>query len=211
MGAIAIIAVMLLSALGMSAQTRLEIPNEMGNLVRNCVSLRNPANKGNVERDLERDTKWTLMDELAVDKQGECTKGMPVTTLGLNSIGFRVLKLHNGITNSGGRFRDGRDPRYKYSFLEITVRKGATVNYAITGRDGYQLFAVVPQKAGSKFTATVYKGNTAIGKMVSDGGIGYIPVKAKIKKGDALRLSITNTSGANMAFAIINYNSRNNE
>lgn len=205
------IVIMLLSPMAMHAQASLDIPNEMGNLVRNIIDLRSPANKGKVERNLERDTKWTMMDEIAVDKSGECTTKDKVTTLGVNSIGFRILKLHGGATNSGGRFRDGRDPRYKYSFLEITVKKGASVNYNITGRDGYQLFAIVPQNGNASYSAAIYKGNKRIGTEGKKDGVTYIPVKAKIKKNDTFRLSITNNSATNMSFTIINYNSRNNE
>lgn len=149
---------------------------------------------------------WTMMDELALDKNGECTTKEPVDVFGLNDIGFGILKRRGGVTNTGGRFRDGRDPQYKYSFIEITVRKGATVNYQISGREGEQLFAIVPYETDAQFSGTISNGESFL-----DNGICYIRLKQKIKKNDAFTLTLTNLSGKNMAFVLINYNSRNHE
>lgn len=146
------------------------------------------------------------MDELPLDKTGECTTKDAVDVFGLNDMGFGILKRHGGVTNAGGRFRDGRDPRYKYSFIEITVKQGKTVNYPISGREGEQIFAIVPYEKDAKFKASIPHG-----ELFEDNGICYIRLKQGIKKNDAFKLTIKNESGKNMAFALINYNSRNNE
>lgn len=211
MAVIITLLIMMLAPLQMLAQGKAEIPNEMGNLVRSCVSLRSAANKEKVQRELQRDTKWTMMDEIAIDRNGECTTKDRVDMFGLNAIGFRVLKQHGGVTNSGGRFRDGRDPRYKYSFIEITVRKGAKVSYDITGREGSQLFAIIPHTANARFTASLIKKGGKAGAESKKDGVCYISLKDKVKKDDAMRLSISNMSGKNMSFVIINYNSRDHE
>ena len=121
-------------------------------------------------------------------------------------MGFRLIKRHGGVTNAGGRFRDGRDPRYKYSFIEITVKKNATVSYQISGREGEQVFAVVPFEKDARFVASIYKGDS-----FTDNGVCYIRLKQGIKKDNTFTLTLKNESGKNMAFVLINYNSRNNE
>ena len=171
-----------------------------------CIDLRSPANMEKVRKAMSRDMNWTMMDELPIDKKGECTIKQPVDMFGLNDMGFGILKLHGGVTNSGGRFRDGRDPRYKYSFIEVTVRKDASVNYVIDGREGLQMFAVVPFDKGAKFVASIPSSSSFI-----DNGVCYIQLKQPVKKADKFNLSIQNESGKNAAFVIINYNSRKYE
>ena len=205
-----IICMLFLSSLSVSAQNgifdKTAIPNEMVNLVMRCIDLRSPANVEKVRKAMSRDMNWTMMDELPVDKKGECTIKQPVDMFGLNDMGFGILKLHGGVTNSGGRFRDGRDPRYKYSFIEVTVRKDASVNYVIDGREGLQMFAVVPFDKGAKFVASIPSSSSFI-----DNGVCYIRRKQPVKKADKFNWSIKNESGKNAAFVIINYNSRKNE
>lgn len=205
-----IICMLFLSSLSVSAQNgifdKTAIPNEMVNLVMRCIDLRSPANVEKVRKAMSRDMNWTMMDELPVDRKGECTIKQPVDMFGLNDMGFGILKRHGGVTNSGGRFRDGRDPRYKYSFIEVTVRKDASVNYVIDGREGMQMFAVVPFDKGAKFVASIPSSSSFI-----DSGVCYIQLKQPVKKADKFNLSIKNESGKNAAFVIINYNSRKYE
>ena len=182
------------------------IPNEMASLVMRCIDLRLSQNVGKVSKAMDRDMNWTMMDELPLDKNGECTTKDAVDVFGLNDMGFSILKRHGGVTNAGGRFRDGRDPRYKYSFIEITVKQKKEVNYPISGREGEQVFAIVPFEKDAKFKASIPHGES-----FEDNGIYYIRLKQGIKKNDTFRLTIKNESGKNMAFALINYNSRNNE
>lgn len=204
---ILIICMLFLSSLSVSAQNgifdKTAIPNEMVNLVMRCIDLRSPANMEKVRKAMNRDVNWTMMDELPVDKKGECTIKQPVDMFGINDMGFGILKRHGGVTNSGGRFRDGRDPRYKYSFIEVTVRKDASVNYVIDGREGMQMFAIVPFDKGAKFVASIPNS-----KSFMDNGVCYIQPKQPLKKTDKFKLTIKNESGKNAAFVIINYNSR---
>lgn len=182
------------------------IPEELATLVMRCVDLRSAKNIEKVSKAMERDMSWTMMDELPLDKKGECTTADPVDIFGLNDIGFRILKRRGGIANAAGRFRDGRDPRYKYSFIEVTAKKGATVHYKINGREGEQLFAIIPFDEGGQFTASIPNGET-----FTDNGVSYIRLRQRLKKTDSFMLTITNQSKKNMAFGLINYNSRNNE
>lgn len=182
------------------------IPDEMGSLVMRCIDLRSPHNLAKVSKALDRDMSWTMMDELAIDKGGECSTKDIVDMFGLNDIGFSILKRHGGATNAGGRFRDGRDPRYKYSLIEITVKKDASVNYRIDGREGEQVFAIVPFEENARYVASIPQAET-----FTDNGVCYIRLRQALKKNDSFTLTITNNSDKNMSFALINYNSRNNE
>lgn len=182
------------------------IPNEMASLVMRCIDLRSSQNAMKVSKAMDRDMNWTMMDELPLDKNGECTTKDAVDIFGLNDMGFSILKRHGGVTNAGGRFRDGRDPRYKYSFIEITVKQEKTVNYSISGREGEQMFAIVPYEKDAIFEASIPHGES-----FEDNGVFYIRLKQGIKKNDTFKLTIKNESNKNMAFALINYNSRNNE
>ena len=190
------------------AQSQPNIPTEMQKLVDRCIALRQGSNVSNVTRELQRDNQWTLMDEIAIDRKGECTVNDPVTMFGLNDIGFRIFKLHGGVTNQGGRFRDGRDPRYSYSFIEVTVKSQKSVTYDITGREGSQLLAIVPRGNDAKFTATVTRNGETCGTAAVRDGVCYLSIQEKLKTSDTFKLTIQNQSGQNMAFAIINYNSR---
>ena len=182
------------------------IPNEMASLVMRCIDLRSSQNAGKVSKAMDRDMNWTMMDELPLDKNGECTTKDVVDVFGLNDMGFSILKRHGGVTNAGGRFRDGRDPRYKFSFIEVTVKQGKEVHYTISGREGEQVFAIVPYEKDAKYEVSIPHG-----KSFSDNNVCYIQLKKGLKKDDTFILTLKNKSGKNMAFAIINYNSRNNE
>lgn len=202
---------LLLGSINIMAQSqsvfnKTAIPNEMASLVLRCIDLRSQQNVGKVSKAMDRDMNWTMMDELPLDKAGECTTKDAVDVFGINDIGFSILKRHGGVTNAGGRFRDGRDPRYKYSFIEITVKQGKTVHYNINGREGEQLFAIVPFDKNARFEASIPNGKT-----FHDNSVCYIQLKRRLTKNDSFPLTIKNNSGKNMSFVLINYNSRNNE
>ena len=193
-----------------SAQVPQPVPDEMTAIIKRCIDLRQPSNATNVERDFTYDTKWTLMDELDIDRNGECTERDKVFTLGVNRIGYRIAKLNSGVSNAGGRFRNGQDPRYKYSFIEVTAKRGATLGYDITGREGEQVFAVMPGVDAVSFTAKMTLNGKSVGQAKLQDGVMYIFINEAIRTTDILHLAITNSSGQNMSFVIVNYNSRTN-
>lgn len=199
-----LVCLFLLAPMRLMAQ-KFTVPQEMASLVFRCVDLRSPSNAGKVGKALERDISWTMMDELAIDSLGECSTKQSVDMFGLNDLGFSILKRRRGVTNAGGRFRDGRDPRFKYSFIEVTVRSQAEVNYVISGREGEQIFAIVPFDKNAVFEASVSH-QSEYSSFVKD-GVCYIQLKKKFVKTDRFTLTIRNKSGNNGAFAIINYNS----
>lgn len=187
------------------------VTTEMKGFVDRCMELRISANYDKVYDALSDNYKWTLMDEIAKDPN-ECNLES-TTSLGLNDLGYSVLFESRGeVTNTSGRFRDGRDPRYKYSFFEIAVKENASVSYEITGREGFQLFAIVPATAGADFSATVTKDGQPLGDtMKAADGTCYISVREGLLKEDVLRLTISNAQNGKAAYAIINHNTHKYE
>lgn len=192
-----------------AGQERTQVPDELAAIVRRCVLLRSHANSDKVAREFAYDHAWTLMDELPVDKSGECTLKDRVDTFGLNDMGFRLAKSHTGVTNARSRFRNGQDPRYNYSFIEITAKKGSAVSYNITRRQGQQVFVVVPYSPKADFCLTMSRNGKPVGRMEKDNdGAIFLFIDEDVAKDDTLRLTIQNSSGHNQAFVIVNYNSR---
>ena len=190
-------------------QEHTKVPDELAAIVRRCVLLRSQANTDKVAREFAYDHAWTLMDELPVDKAGECSLKNHVETFGLNDIGFRLAKSHNGVTNARSRFRNGQDPRYNYSFIEVTAKKGCAVSYDITRRQGRQVFVVVPYSPKANFRLTMSRNGKSVGRIEKDSnGATYLFIDEAVEKDDTLRLTIQNTSERNQAFVIVNYNSR---
>ena len=188
------------------AQNPVRVTSEMEILVRRCKDLRTPGNVEKVSRELLYDMDWTLMDEIDIDRQGECTDVDLVDMFGINDIGYRIVRRQGGVVNTGGRFRNGQDSRYSYSFIEITVKKGSTVSYEITGRQGLQCFAIVPYEENASFSAKVTKEGKHFSSSIQKDGVCYIQLDEKVGRSDLLNLTVRNGSGKNMAFVIINHN-----
>lgn len=188
------------------AYAQIDVPKEMVTIINRCKSLRTSANANKVSREFLFDKQWTLMDEIDIDRHGECTVKDRVTMFGINDMGYRIAKRQNGVTNMGGRFRNGQDERYKFSFIEITIKKNMSVSYEITGRQGLQQFAVLPYLNTSLFTVSVTKGGKIFGKATIRDGTCYVQLDKKVSKTDRFKLSIQNKTGKNMAFVIVNYN-----
>lgn len=204
MASLLILCLLLLMPQNSHAQT--DIPKEMTTIVERCKLLRTPANQAKVSREFLYDTTWTLMDEIDIDKKGECTIKDKVSTFGINEMGYRIAKRQGGVTNAGGRFRNGQDTRYNYSFIEVTVKKGMSVSYQITGRLGVQQFAILPYQPGAAFSVSVTQAGKPVATTQSKDGVSYVKLKKKVTKNEVFQLSIKNNSGKNMAFVIVNYN-----
>lgn len=189
-----------------TALAQTEVPTEMATIINRCKQLRNSSNINKVSREFLYDMSWTLMDEIDIDRKAECTVKDQVSMFGLNDMGYRIAKRQGGVTNMGGRFRNGQDERYQYSFIEITIKKGMSVNYEITGRQGLQQFAVLPYTNTASFTVSVKKSGMPFGKSMMKDGVCYVQLNWKVAKSDKFLLSIHNGTGKNMAFVIVNHN-----
>ena len=203
---VTVIGLVLMMAFPNVVHAQTDVPKEMTTIINRCKSLRTSANANKVSREFLYDRQWTLMDEIDIDRRGECTVKDKVTMFGVNDIGYRIAKRQNGVTNMGGRFRNGQDERYKFSFIEITIKKNMSVSYEITGRQGLQQFAVLPYHNTSAFTVSVTKGGKIFGKATMKDGTCYVQLDKKVLKSDRFKLLIQNKTGKNMAFVIVNYN-----
>ena len=192
-----------------SQNENFRIPDEMANLVFRCTDLRLPANSEKVEKAMRQDLQWTMMDEIAKDK-GECSPSDKVGTFGLNNILYRVLMARRGATNAGGNFRDGRDTRYKYSLIEVSVKGKREVSYQISGREGVQIFAVIPLNKELPFNASICCEKNSTDSFSKE-GIFYLRLKRGVNRKESIKLTIFNKSGRNASFVIINYNSQGHE
>lgn len=162
--------------------------------------------------DLKNDKSgWTIMDEITPDRNNECK--LTDRTMHWFSIN-RLLTQHAGYddTKVRGEFNNGEDPNFNYSLIERSVKAGATVSYNLKAREGRQLFVIMPfESAQNTFDVEVLRKNARLAKGVRkpDGNIYVeIPQNKKVQKSDVLTLKVKNTSKSNMAFVIINHNTR---
>ena len=196
--------------ISLSGQTgRFEVPDEMANLVFQCADLRSASNTDKVTKALQQDLQWTIMDELP-PHDNECTETDEVGMFGLNDIMPRLLLKRRGVVNTSSKMRDGRDKRFHYSLLEITVKKNSSVSYQIEGRKGEQIFAIVPFDTNTNYKAFIEEGDRQEEGFNAE-KTRYIRLRKKIKETDRIKLTVSNQSDKNAAFIIINYNSQNND
>ena len=160
------------------------------------------------------DKAWTIMDEITPDINNECRlTDKTVRWFALN----RMLTRHMGYeeTKVRGEFNNGEDPNFNYSLIECSVKAKATVSYDLKSREGKQVFVIMPFEtaASAKMEVTVKckgKGWQATGNRHADGNIYVmIPASQKVTARDVLTLSIKNNGSKNMAFVILNHNTRN--
>ena len=190
--------------------TSFPLTDEMRSLVSRCVDLRSRVNIDKVTKAMQEDLQWTMMDELMTSDNTRKTADK-VLQFGMNDIALQLLWKRRGVANAGGNFRDGRDKRFRYSLIEITVKSGGTVNYQFEERQGEQVLAVVPYEKDERYSAYVtYKQKKSDEIFIKD-GVSYLHLKRGLKKGETFMLTLKNESGRNASFILINYNSQNNE
>lgn len=190
--------------------TSFPLTDEMRSLVSRCVDLRSRGNIDKVTKAMQEDLQWTMMDELMTSDNTRKTADK-VLQFGMNDIALQLLWKRRGVANAGGNFRDGRDKRFRYSLIEITIKSGGTVNYQFEERQGEQVLAVVPYEKDERYSAYVtYKQKKSDEIFIKD-GVSYLHLKRGLKKGETFMLTLKNESGRNASFILINYNSQNNE
>lgn len=153
----------------------------------------------------KRDSLWTMMDEIKSSNE-------------YKPIGNNQFKL-NAILNdcSGynkqmvrGDFLNGNDPNYDYSLIERGIKKGCTVSYEMSYREGRQTFVVMPyKKTDGKIEVKAFHNDKPVGETYTDDeGNIHLSINANVKSSDKLRLVITNHNDENMPVVIINHNTR---
>lgn len=183
---------------------------ELSYLITLVKKLRKSPKDNSVITALENDTKWTLMDEIKTDVKNECSalEARRLPKFGLNDIcRIAYQKRNKELLNSGKRFHRGDDPNFKYSMIEITVHKGSTVTYVISGRVGEQLLAIMPYDSKSRLKAEVLP-NTGV-SYSKDGDVQYVKISRDLKSRDTFTLKVTNQDNKDAAFVLFNFNSQN--
>lgn len=178
-------------------------------LTEELIQLRNvkssndaPYNKVVLSWSASGNPKITLMDEIKRDKNKEF-RGEGANKFKMNQIVTHVYKRQNPEMVSKGDYFNSTEKDIFYSAIEKNVKKKSTVTYTLTGHIGDQEFVFVSYNQNSSFSAKV-------------NGIPAKPVKGKkgvlvvtlpdVKKNSTIDFSITNNSGNNESFVILNHN-----
>ena len=149
---------------------------------------------------LKDDERWTLMDELGTDP-AEDTEDK---NIGINDAAYNAYADRYGISYSNGRFLDGRDDTYDICFIEKTIRSGLLATYSIEGRQGQQLFFVVPMEGdGDMLDVSLYAEDERYSARY-DGSMYRIHVRRDLSAQDKLRLCIQNNGAETVSYVIVN-------
>ena len=149
---------------------------------------------------LKDDERWTLMDELATDP-AEDTEDK---NIGINDAAYNAYADRYGISYSNGRFLDGRDDTYDICFIEKTIRSGLLATYSIEGRQGQQLFFVVPMEGdGDMLEVSLYTEEERFSARY-DGSMYRIHVRRDLTAQEKLRLCIQNNGSETVSYVIVN-------
>ena len=149
----------------------------------------------NTFQSLVADTAWTPMNELRDKNGAECPhsdKSLP--RFRLNRMLSKAEQVHQGVAVATNGFMNGQDPRFNYSLYEKSVMAGKRVSYTFSGREGRQVFVVVPYKTSSS-------------QRLSDGTL-VLECTESINTKTPLTLEISNEGSEGMAMVILNHNTR---
>ena len=179
---------------------------ELEKLVRTVLRLRTPGTDKAVKDELSRDEKWTLMSEIGLWSEGECTFEDDYEEFALNHFAVDIAEHRVGKNRSAGLFCNGLDESFNHSFIEKILRPGATVTYQIPGRKGEQEIVLIPLHPGAGLTITVTAGNKEVSSETDKNGC--LRYRFRIEEGETIGLRITNGADRPESVAILNYNSR---
>lgn len=162
---------------------------------------------------LVADTKWTSMSELGVKQKTECLPIDKVPGFKLN----RILSKAEGnrkYVYTHGDMLNGEDERYNYSLYERSVKFGREVTYRLKGREGAQVFVLVPfMGEASQLSGyiTLDDGQQIMFEVEEnvDKGILVACCESSILTRDkSFSITVKNGSQENQSFVIINHNTR---
>ena len=206
-----------LSVAPIQAQS-IKIDKELQSLVDAVVSLRQTdCSKKTVATNaatasLSADEKWTPMDELKDQSNGECLLTKKMARFNLNPIINGILADRVGKNIVPGHYLNGEDSRYNYSIIEKGIKAKKKVKYNFKGRVGEQDFVIIPYNPdlSTNISISIFKGSTNLKPTIQRGNDGciYLHTNTKLKPTDQITLEIENKSDANIAIAILNHNTR---
>lgn len=156
---------------------------------------------------LSSDTKWTPMNETGAFQAGECPPSDRLSGFKLNRALTSVAGKRKYVSSHGDML-NGEDERYDYSLYERSVRAGQTVRYELKGREGNQLFILIP------FTGMGLSGSVTVGdeKPVpfTSGGDGTMMARLHsptLKKNQTVTITVMGGLQS-QAFVLLNHNTR---
>ena len=154
---------------------------------------------------LAADKLWTPMDELGNDRNVECRASERVPGFRLNSALTNAESKERYQTTTGNHL-NGADIRYNYSLFEKTLKAEKSATFSLPQRWGEQVIIIIPFNPQSKIEATANGGDKDF--ISTPSGNGSLKLTGTVDKGKPLNLTITNKSGENISYVILNYNSR---
>lgn len=146
--------------------------------------------------------KITLMDEIQRDKNNEY-RGNGASKFKMNQMVTHVYGRQNTGMVSKGDYFNSTEKDVFYSAIEKNVKAKSTVEYTLTGHVGIQEFVFMSYNPNTGFIASV-NGEPAK-PFPGQKGVLYIKL-SKVNKENEIKFSITNNSGSNESFVILNYN-----
>lgn len=193
------------------AQTGIE-DKELAVLVDVVGMLRESTeeNFNKASRILSDDVKWIPMYETGrVREDLECKASEKVPGFRLNRILSKAYESRKYVSTHGDMV-NGEDARYDYSLYERTLKPMAQVEYHLTGREGKQVFIIIPYNRSKALEATIScAGKKWPGKVEDDGTSIIIRWETDTPSVDMeFVLSVTNGSDSPQSFVIINHNTR---
>ena len=146
--------------------------------------------------------KITLMDEIRFDESNEI-RGKGANKFKMNQMVTYVYRRQNTELVSKGDYFNSTEKDINYSAIEKTIKKRCTVTYTITGHVGVQEFVFMSHNPKTPFSATI--NNVPAQPLAGKEGVLSLKLP-RVKRGDKIVLSITNKSGSNESFVILNHN-----
>lgn len=156
---------------------------------------------------MSADKAWTPMNELkASDASAECRASDRVPGFRLNRM-LAAAEQKRRFETTTGNMLNGENPNFCYSLYERAVKASSTLSYTLRARSGEQCFVLMPfdsrKSAGLKFTVSA--GSRALDMTETKDACVFT---GKVREGETVKITITNTSDKPRSFAIFNYNSR---
>ena len=191
------------------------VDEELQSLVAVVKMLRNSNENAfnQVSLLLASDEKWTPMSELGVRQSTECLPVDRVAGFKLN----RILSKAEGnrkFVYTHGDMLNGEDERYNYSLYERSVKAGQKVNYRLKGREGTQIFVLIPfhgEQSGLSGEIQLEQEAPVVFQLENETDRDVMSariVSSELTREKEIVLTVRNGRSENQSFVLINYNSR---
>lgn len=179
---------------------------ELEKLVQDVLLLRAEGTDEAVKASLAADYRWTLMTEVGLWQEGECTFEDDYEEFSLNDFAVDIAEQRVGKTRSAGLFCNGLDKQYKHSFIEKSLRAGARIHYLLPERSGAQEVVVVPLHPDASWQVSLVSGGKTIPAERTREGCFRFACPAG--EDGILHLYVENDGPGAQSMVILNYNSR---